>query len=159
MVQALQGRGGWGSMERLMGLGIGYVIKLSYIRGMMPIQINLSLLEGEFSVCKVEDYSQTDVSRPFVFTASTDEEYSLVCPSGLVPGNTVARNDGWRAFRIEGILDFSLTGILSRISSVLAENSIGIFAVSSFNTDYILVRTSDLDKAVHVLSHAGYNIK
>lgn len=140
---------------------IDYVVIYSYIRGMMQrrTDIVLSVLEEEFSVCKVEDYSQVDVSRPFVFTGSTDEERSLVCPAGMVPSNASARSDGWRAFRIEGILDFSLTGILSGISSVLADNGIGIFAVSTFNTDYILTRAENLDVAVSVLSQAGYIIK
>ena len=128
---------------------------------MMPKQDKLALevLDEEFSVCKVEDYSQVDVARPFIFTGSTDEERSLVCPTMLVPDNTVERSDGWRVFRIEGILDFSLTGILSGVSSVLAENGVGIFAVSTFNTDYILTRAKDLARAVLVLQQAGYTIK
>jgi len=77
----------------------------------------------------------------------------------MVPGNTVARSDGWRAFRIEGILDFSLVGILSSISGLLAGAGIGIFAVSTFNTDYIMTRAEDLEKALLVLLQAGYTIK
>ncbi len=69
---------------------------------------------------------------------------------------TAAREDGWRAFRIEGVLDFSLTGILSAISGILAENGIGIFAVSTYNTDYILVKAENLVKALDVLREAGY---
>ena len=119
----------------------------------------LCVLKEEFSVCKLEDYSKVDLNRPFVFIGSTDEERSLVCPTVMVPGNTVARSDGWRAFRIEGILDFSLVGILSSISGLLAGAGIGIFAVSTFNTDYILIRAEDLGKALQVLEQAGYTIK
>ena len=68
------------------------------------------------------------------------------------------RDDGWKALRIIGILDFSLIGILARISSVLAENRIGIFAVSTFNTDYIFVKKNDFDKSIKALEDAGFSI-
>ena len=93
----------------------------------------LRTIDEELSVCKVADYSGIDISSPFVFTGSTDEEKSLVCPVRLVPGNTVERDDGWRAFRVEGILDFSLIGILAEISRILAENKIGIFVQTNRN--------------------------
>ncbi len=115
-------------------------------------------LGQEFSVCKVKDYSQIDLESPFVFTGSTDEEKSLVCPTMLVPQNTVERDDGWKALRINGILDFSLIGILARISNSLAENGIGIFAVSTFNTDYIFVKESNFEKAIKALEDAGFII-
>ena len=93
--------------------------------------MKLEAIKGEFSVCKVADYSLTDLSAPFVFTGATDEERSLVCPTVSVPENTTDRDDGWRAFRVKGTLDFSLTGILARLSAVLAENKIGIFPISN----------------------------
>ena len=121
--------------------------------------MNLRIILTEFSFCKVSDYSQIDITEPFVFTGSTDEEKSLVCPTTLVPRNTTEREDGWRAFRVEGILDFSLIGILSKISSILAENSIGIFVISTFNTDYILTKSEKIDHAIGVLKTAGYSVK
>ena len=121
--------------------------------------MNLRIIPLELSVCKVSDYSQIDLTKPFVFTGSTDEEKSLVCPTALVPRNTTEREDGWRAFRIEGTLDFSLIGILSKISSILADNSIGIFAISTFNTDYILTKSENLDHAIGVLKTAGYSVR
>ena len=121
--------------------------------------ITIEPLEPELSVCKVEDYSQIDICQPFCFTGSTDEEFSLVCPTEMVPANTTERDDGWRAFRIVGVLDFSLIGILAGISSVLAENKIGLFAVSTFNTDYILTKEEHFERALDVLRNAGYIIK
>ena len=121
--------------------------------------ITIEPLEPELSVCKVEDYSQIDISHPFCFTGSTNEEFSLVCPTEMVPANTTERDDGWRAFRIVGVLDFSLIGILAGISSVLAENKIGLFAVSTFNTDYILTKEEHFERALDVLRNAGYIIK
>ena len=121
--------------------------------------MELKVIDKEFSVCKVSDFSKIDTGQPYIFTGSTDEERSLVCPTELVPGNTIERNDGWRAFRIEGVLDFSLIGILSKISTCLAENGIGIFAISTFNTDYVLTKENDFSKAIEVLELAGYTIK
>ena len=119
-------------------------------------QLMMTALCQEFSICKVADYTQIDLESPFVFTGSTDEEKSLVCPTELVPQNTVERDDGWRALRIIGVLDFSLVGILARISTILAENSIGIYAVSTFNTDYIFVKKCNFDKAIQALEDAGF---
>ncbi|MBR4417923.1 MAG: ACT domain-containing protein [Victivallales bacterium] len=119
-------------------------------------QLMMTALGQEFSICKVADYTQIDLESPFVFTGSTDEEKSLVCPTELVPQNTVKRDDGWKALRINGMLDFSLVGVLARISTILAENSIGIFAVSTFNTDYIFVKKCNFDKAIQALEDAGF---
>lgn len=119
--------------------------------------MTLKILEEEFSVCKVADYEGIDLSAPYVFTGSTDEEKSLVCPTRLVPDNTVERDDGWRGFRIEGILDFSLIGILADISRILADGGIGIFAISTFNTDYILTKSENYERAIALLKDAGYS--
>ena len=115
-------------------------------------------LEEVFSVCKVEDYSGVEVGQKYCFTGCTDEENSLVCPLKNVPDNTTERDDGWRCFRIEGVLDFSLIGILARISKIMASNGIGIFAISTFNTDYILVKEKDYKNALSYLKSSGYKI-
>ena len=91
-------------------------------------------------------------------TRKTDEELSLVCPTADVPDNTVRRSDGWRIFRIEGTLDFSLIGVLSRITSLLSDAGIAVFAVSTYNTDYLLTRSADYDRALDVLAANGYNV-
>ena len=117
----------------------------------------IKTIEEDFSICKVADYGAVDLSSPFIFTGSTDEEKSLVCPTRSVPANTVERDDGWRAFRIDGTLDLSLIGILAHISKVLAEGGIGIFAVSTYNTDYILTRSECFERALGLLRSAGYS--
>ena len=121
--------------------------------------ITLEPLSVALSVCKVMDYSGIDLDQPFCFTGRTDEEKSLVCPTELIPDNTINREDGWRAFRICGELDFALIGILARISKILASNHIGIFAISTYNTDYILTKADDYERALAVLKNAGYTIK
>lgn len=120
--------------------------------------LTIKPITEEFAVCQVEDYSQVNMENPFVFTGATDGEKSLVCPIALVPENALSVDKTWSAFRIEGILDFSLIGILSKISSLLAENNIGIFAISTYNTDYILTKTADFQSALRVLEEAGYQI-
>ena len=87
-----------------------------------------------------------------------DIEKKPPCPTDKVPGNTLARDDDWRAFRICGQLDFSLIGVLAGISKILAANSIGIFAVSTYDTDYILTKEENFEKAIKALADAGYEI-
>ena len=65
----------------------------------------LKVINREFSVCKVSDFSEVDMGQPYIFIGSTNEERSLVCSTELVPDNTIERNDGWRAFRIDAMRD------------------------------------------------------
>lgn len=120
--------------------------------------MELKILPHDLTVCKVESIRDIDLNAEFFFIGKTDEELSLVCKTEDVPLQTAAREDGWRGFCIQGVLDFSLIGILSKISGILAENGIGIFAVSTYNTDYILVKRKDLDSAAGALEKAGYLI-
>ncbi len=120
--------------------------------------MEIKIIGHAFSVCKVTDFSSVNFASEYCFIGKTDEENSLVCITEDVPRNTTEREDGWKAFRVQGVLDFSLIGILSRISALLAENRIGIFAISTFNTDYILTKESSFKKAVKVLSDAGYKV-
>lgn len=120
--------------------------------------MTVKTLNQDFTVCKVIDYSQTNFDREFCFTGKTDQEKSLVCLTSDTPANTTDREDGWRGFRIEGVLDFSLVGILSKISAILADAKIGIFAVSTYNTDYIFVKQTDEMKALSHLVQNGYAI-
>ncbi|MBQ3163685.1 MAG: ACT domain-containing protein [Lachnospiraceae bacterium] len=112
----------------------------------------------DFTVCKVKNLEKVDMSQEFCFIGKTDEELSVVCLTEFVPEKTMEREDGWKAFRIQGVLDFSLIGILSKISTILAENKIGIFAISTYNTDYILTKADKYETALKVLEEAGYEI-
>lgn len=120
--------------------------------------MRLKTLPCHLTVCKVPDLSGTNLEADIYFIGKTDEELSLVCRTEDTPANTTACDDGWRGFRIEGVLDFSLIGILSKLSTLLAENKIGIFAVSTYNTDYILVKAERFEKALAVLTQAGYEV-
>ena len=119
--------------------------------------LTLQILPQALTVCKVSELSGFAMSGLY-FIGNTDNERSLVCETDKTPTNTTAREDGWRAMRIIGQLDFSLTGILSKIATVLADAKVGIFAVSTYNTDYILVKAENLDRAVGALKEAGYGL-
>ena len=118
----------------------------------------LKRLEIELSVCKLSKVEDIPLQAAFYFVGRTDEEISLVCETSDVPAEVIAREDGWSAFRIEGVLDFSLVGILSKITGVLADNGIGIFAVSTYNTDYVLVKKENFERAMEALREAEYEI-
>jgi len=122
------------------------------------VLVEIQILAHNFTVCKVENAEDIDMHRDFCFVGKTDEEISLVCPTEIVPQTTTAREDGWKGFRIQGVLDFSLVGILSEISALLAKNHISIFAISTYNTDYIFVKEKNLEKACTVLASAGYSV-
>ena len=124
----------------------------------MTSGLELKKLPYDLTVCKLSETADIDLDAEFYFIGRTDEELSLVCRTEDTPVGTVERDDGWRGFRIQGVLDFSLIGILSKLSGILAENKIGIFAVSTYNTDYILVKAENFDRAMSVLADAGYSI-
>ena len=121
-------------------------------------QLELERLEHDLTVCRLSSVSQLDLAGDFYFIGRTDEEISLVCRTEDAPEDALAREDGWKGFRVRGVLEFSLIGILSRLSGVLAENGIGIYAVSTYNTDYILVKKENFEKALAALERAGCRI-
>ena len=120
--------------------------------------MKLKFLKSDFSVCKLRDLSRLNLASGLYFLSKTADELSLVCFTEDVPDNTVIADHGWRAFRVEGPLDFSLVGILSRIAQILAGRNISIFAVSTYDTDYVLVKADKIDEAREVLLQSGYDI-
>ncbi len=118
----------------------------------------IKVIEQLFSICKIADISEVNFSDEFCFVSRTDEELSLVCGSKYVPETAAECDNGWRAFRIQGVLDFSLIGILSEICKLLADEKIGIFAVSTYNTDYILTKKENFERALLALASAGYDV-
>ena len=120
--------------------------------------MELKRIDCKLTVWKVTEVSSINLESNFYFIGKTDEEVSLVCKTEDTPINTVERDDGWRGFRIQGVLDFSLIGILSKLSGILAEHKIGIFAVSTYNTDYILVKEENFERALNVLAAEGYTV-
>lgn len=120
--------------------------------------MTLELLPQKFSVCQIENPGQADLTAPFTFLSRTDEEISLVCESEKAPKDALKREDGWRGLRIAGPLDFSLIGILAKIAGLLAAQKISIFAISTYNTDYVLVKEEKLSAALDTLKKSGYTL-
>ncbi len=120
--------------------------------------MEIKRLDIKFSVCKVVDFSQVNWEDIFLFIGKTDMENSLVCSAEFVPSNYIEREDDWKGFRIQGVLDFALVGILSKISTLLAENGIPIYAISTYNTDYVLVKEDVYENALYILKTNDYNV-
>ncbi len=126
---------------------------------MLYYHMNIKLLDGNFTICKITNTKNVPLDDDFCFIAKTDEEISLVCLTEHVPTNTVEREDGWKALRIQGQMEFTLVGVLAKITRIIAEENIGVFAVSTFNTDYILTKKDDYEKAVTALIQNGYIVE
>ena len=118
----------------------------------------LEKLDLDFSICKLPDISDVDLSRDFTFLSKTDEEISFVCPAGLTPQNSIAVETGWNALRVDGVLDFSMVGLLARISGILAKENISSFVISTYNTDYFFLKFHDFERSVSLLTKNGYTI-
>ncbi|MEI8199902.1 MAG: ACT domain-containing protein [Eubacteriales bacterium] len=120
--------------------------------------IKMHVLKDNYSVCQISDPSDICFDDEFVFVGKTDDELSLVCRTSSVPLAVLAREDGWKAIKIQGVLDFSLVGILAGIATILAGLQISIFAVSTYNTDYILIKAESLLTAETALNNNGYTV-
>lgn len=120
------------------------------------IGMQLKILNKNFTICQIHLISDVDFNDEYCFISKTDDELSLVCSSECAPENTINRKDDWIAFRVDGVLDFSLVGILSKIATALAVENISIFAVSTYNTDYILIKQDQESKAISALENKGY---
>lgn len=122
--------------------------------------MELQVLENKLKVIKLKNDAkipETVWNQGFYSITKTDEELSIVVDEAVNIKSDKAEH-GWRAMKIVGVLDFSLIGILAKISTVLAQAKISIFAISTYNTDYILVKADQLDDAIDVLKQNGYQI-
>lgn len=123
--------------------------------------IRLSILQDRLSICRLRQSEAVPywaTAGGFFSITRTAEELSIVCSEALVPPG-IQVESGWRGLKVEGPLDFALTGILAGLSGVLAQAGISLFAISTYDTDYILVKEKDLEKAVETLVQAGYLCK
>lgn len=119
--------------------------------------MDIVVLQGTFSVCRLVNLEEINPSS-FTFLSITDNEISYVCPTEHEPLNVQKAERGWSAMRIEGTLDFALVGILANITRILADAGISVFAISTYDTDYILVKSDCLTKAISALKGEGYSI-
>ncbi|MEE1658188.1 ACT domain-containing protein [Microvirga sp. CF3062] len=122
--------------------------------------LTLSLLADPYAVCRFPTGTPVRSPEPggFSLLVQAVEETTLVCPLHQVPSE--AETDaGWRCLRIAQSFDFGVPGILSSVLEPLARAGIGIFATSTFSTDYVLVKEQDADRAVEALRAAGHRIE
>lgn len=120
--------------------------------------MELKKLDLNFTVSKISDTSEVDFTKEFVFLSKTDEEISLVCEADFTPSNAYASETDWKALKISGVLDFSMVGVIAKISNILSNAEISIFVISTYNTDYILLKAAQFEKSVQLLKDNGYII-
>ncbi len=120
---------------------------------------NLELLSGNYVICRIEPNRSIPewAHGEFVSITRTRDELSIVCTDRNVPDD-VQRESGWRCLRVAGKLDFSLVGIIATITAILADADISTFIISTFDTDYLLVREVDLDGTTAALLEAGHSV-
>jgi len=124
-------------------------------------KLTLSVLPDRLAICKLPPNSPIPAWAQrdnFYSITRTDDELSIIAADHDIPPDITCDHD-WRAFKVEGPLDFSLTGVLESVASPLADASISIFAIATYNTDYILVKSANLDRAINVLLVAGHAVR
>jgi hypothetical protein len=124
-------------------------------------RLTLVVLPGTFAVCRLgvgDPPPAWAFAGPFAALTRTAEEISVVCPDDAVPEGTRCER-GWRCLRVAGTLNLALLGVLASLLVPLAEAGVGVFAVSTFDTDYLLVRAADLGRAAEALRAAGHSVQ
>jgi uncharacterized protein len=127
---------------------------------MISHRLSLTVLPDHLAICRLGadcPIPTWTISASFVSVTRTSDELSIVSPEALVPKDIKAERD-WRCMRVQGPLQFSLIGILASLVAPLAEAGIGILAISTFDTDYLLVRDKDLARAIDALRQMGHAV-
>lgn len=122
--------------------------------------LTMKLLKEKYGVCRLaknELIPEWAQDSDFFSITKTSDELSIVCLEDSIPNEIKCEKD-WRILKIEGPLDFSLIGILASISTILAQKGISIFAISTYDTDYILVKNKDIDNAIESLIKERYEV-
>ena len=125
------------------------------------MKLSLLVLDETFAICTLKrDLPLPDwaTSSAFYSITRTYDELSIVCPQSAIPSG-VEINKNWRCMKVQGPLGFSITGILASISAPLASEGISVFVFSSYDTDHIMVKQYELEKAIDVLQKTGHTVK
>lgn len=120
----------------------------------------LTLLPGRFAVCRLgpeDDVPAWADAPPLTSVTRTEDELSIVCPEDEVPAGVKAER-GWRAFKLEGPVPFSTVGVVSGLTKPLAEAGLSVFVLSTFDTDYLLMKEDKVERARHILGRAGFAV-
>ena len=123
----------------------------------------LTLLREGFAVCKMDPDGSVpadllDMEGPFTSVTRTANELSVVCAEEDVPADAVQVERGFRAFRLEGPVPFTTIGVVSGLTRPLAEAGISVFVVSTFDTDYLLVKAEAAERAGRLLGRVGFSV-
>ncbi|MEG0295200.1 MAG: ACT domain-containing protein [Clostridium sp.] len=127
---------------------------------MIEKKLKMSLLKETYGVCRLnsnETIPNWGINGEVYSITKTKDELSIVCEEENIPSDVKCERS-WRVLKIEGPLDFSLVGILAKISTLMADNSISIFAISTYDTDYILIKEKDIEKAIEALQDDIYDV-
>ncbi len=121
--------------------------------------MKIEFLNYDLVVCKVSSMADIKAQGEFFSVTNTGEEISVICEKKYLDFDYIEANMDWSMFRVVGNLDFSLVGIISKISAILAENKISIFVLSTYNTDYVLIKKECIKDAKRLLSNNGYLVE
>ena len=121
----------------------------------LELRLQLEVLDLQLTVCKCAEVPRGLLEGGFCCIARTADEISVVCETTGAPDETIEREDGWRGLKVRGPLDFGLVGIMARISSALAGAGVPLFAISTYDTDYVLVKEETLETAISALRRGG----
>lgn len=121
--------------------------------------MDIKIIDGIFNVSKVSSLNNINLNEEFVFVSKTDKEISVVYRSDYNIENVLITEKNWKLFRIDANLDFSLIGIISKLANILKENDIPIFVISTFDTDYFLVKEIYFKKTVELLKDNNYDVR
>ncbi len=121
--------------------------------------MNLTTHQDRYAICRLNpDAPFPDWARgTFVSLSRTPDELSIVCQQDTVPSNVQHEGD-WRILQVEGPMDLSIVGVLASLTQPLAQAGLNLFAVSTFYTDYLLVKAEKYEAAKGALEQAGHNV-
>lgn len=125
--------------------------------------MKLVRIAGNFAICRLPAKSPPPAwlfgsSSGFYSLTKTDDELSVVCLQHLIPSDLTPCEKDWSCLKVQGPLDFGLTGIMASLASPLAKAGISIFAVSTYDTDYLLVKANRLEDAIEALKKEGHDV-
>lgn len=126
----------------------------------MTAKRNISVLLDRLTICRLDKDAEIPswaLSHHFVCVARTTEELSIVAPYTLVPAS-IPQDSGWRCIKVEGPLDLTLYGILAALITPLAQEGISVLAIATYDTDYFLVKETQIEQTVQILRNEGYNV-
>lgn len=134
---------------------------MTHVKDNTPTSLLLSALNERLTVCRLDARAKIPawaVERRFFSVTRTSEELSIICPERQVPSG-VACEKGWRAIKVEGPFEFSVTGVISSLTAPLARAGIPVFVVSTFETDYLLVKEERIKEAAAELASSGHMVE